>query len=130
MNERSASETTAREVRPRRSFIFSPGLRPEMFPKALASGADIVCSNAAWIDDKGSFLQPHLQGVTPPAKSAIVLCQAAQDRGPLVGGEILAHRQGLVHLQSPGMIATATQQAAELVRAVMKMKLAVLSKPN
>ena len=30
-------------IRPRRSFIFSPGLRPEMFPKALASGADIVC---------------------------------------------------------------------------------------
>lgn len=29
--------------RPRRSFIFTPGLRPEMFPKALASGADIVC---------------------------------------------------------------------------------------
>lgn len=32
-----------RPVRPRRSFIFSPGLKPEMFPKALASGADIVC---------------------------------------------------------------------------------------
>ena len=32
-----------RPVRARRSFIFSPGLRPEMFPKALASGADIVC---------------------------------------------------------------------------------------
>ncbi len=32
-----------RMVRPRRSFIFSPGLKPEMFPKALASGADIVC---------------------------------------------------------------------------------------
>jgi len=30
-------------LRPRRSFIFSPGLRPEMFPKALASGTDIVC---------------------------------------------------------------------------------------
>jgi (S)-citramalyl-CoA lyase len=30
-------------VRPRRSFIFAPGLRPEMFPKALASGTDIVC---------------------------------------------------------------------------------------
>ena len=30
-------------VQPRRSFIFSPGLRPDMFPKALASGADIVC---------------------------------------------------------------------------------------
>ncbi len=30
-------------IRPRRSFIFSPGLKPEMFPKALASGSDIVC---------------------------------------------------------------------------------------
>lgn len=30
-------------VRPRRSFIFTPGLRPDMFPKALACGADIVC---------------------------------------------------------------------------------------
>lgn len=34
---------TARILRPRRSFIFTPGLRPDMFPKALASGADIVC---------------------------------------------------------------------------------------
>jgi len=31
------------KVRPRRSFIFTPGLKPEMFPKALASGTDIVC---------------------------------------------------------------------------------------
>ena len=35
--------THERTVRPRRSFIFSPGLRPEIFPKALASGTDIVC---------------------------------------------------------------------------------------
>ncbi len=34
---------TERIVRPRRSFIFTPGLRPEMYPKALASGTDIVC---------------------------------------------------------------------------------------
>lgn len=34
---------TARTARPRRSFIFTPGLRADMFPKALASGADIVC---------------------------------------------------------------------------------------
>lgn len=27
----------------RRSFIFCPGLRPDMFPKALSSGTDIVC---------------------------------------------------------------------------------------
>ena len=32
-----------RSVRPRRSFIFTSGLDPAMFPKALASGADIVC---------------------------------------------------------------------------------------
>jgi (S)-citramalyl-CoA lyase len=31
------------ELQPRRSFIFAPGLRPALFPKALASGADIVC---------------------------------------------------------------------------------------
>ena len=32
-----------RTTRPRRSFIFSPGLKPDMFPKALACGTDIVC---------------------------------------------------------------------------------------
>jgi (S)-citramalyl-CoA lyase len=35
--------TQERVTRPRRSFIFSPGLNPAMFPKALASGTDIVC---------------------------------------------------------------------------------------
>lgn len=37
----SSNESAA--PRPRRSFIFSPGLRPDMYPKALASGTDIVC---------------------------------------------------------------------------------------
>ena len=32
-----------RTARSRRSFIFMPGLEPGMFPKAVASGADIVC---------------------------------------------------------------------------------------
>lgn len=31
------------KINVRRSFIFTPGLKPEMFPKALASGTDIVC---------------------------------------------------------------------------------------
>lgn len=31
------------KIQPRRSFIFCPGLRPELYPKALASGTDIVC---------------------------------------------------------------------------------------
>lgn len=34
---------SGRVIRPRRSFIFSPGLRPDMYPKALKSGTDIVC---------------------------------------------------------------------------------------
>ena len=37
------SDSIERAVRPRRSFIFSPGLQPAMFPKALACGTDIVC---------------------------------------------------------------------------------------
>jgi len=32
-----------RAIRSRRSFIFAPGTRPDMFPKALACGTDIVC---------------------------------------------------------------------------------------
>lgn len=32
-----------RTIRARRSFIFAPGNRPDMFPKALACGTDIVC---------------------------------------------------------------------------------------
>lgn len=34
---------TGSDARPRRSFIFTPGLDPAMYPKALACGADIVC---------------------------------------------------------------------------------------
>ena len=36
-------DKTAKRIRPRRSFIFTPGLKPEMFPKAISSGADMVC---------------------------------------------------------------------------------------
>lgn len=32
-----------RSVRPRRSLLFVPGLRPDRFEKALGAGADIVC---------------------------------------------------------------------------------------
>ena len=31
------------KIKVRRSFIFTPGLKPDMFPKALTSGADMVC---------------------------------------------------------------------------------------
>ena len=46
-----------RVVRSRRSFIFAPGLRPELYPKALACGADIVCVE---LED----------GIAPPDKDA------------------------------------------------------------
>ena len=36
-------QISERTTRPRRSFIFSPSLKPDMFPKALACGTDIVC---------------------------------------------------------------------------------------
>lgn len=32
-----------KNIRPRRSFLFVPGTGPEMFPKALKAGPDIVC---------------------------------------------------------------------------------------
>lgn len=35
--------TQDRAIVPRRSFIFTPGLKPDMYSKALTSGADIVC---------------------------------------------------------------------------------------
>ena len=37
------NQITDKTTRPRRSFIFSPGLKPDMYPKALACGTDIVC---------------------------------------------------------------------------------------
>ena len=35
--------TNEHTIRPRLTFIFAPGLKPEMYPKALNSGTDIVC---------------------------------------------------------------------------------------
>jgi citrate lyase beta subunit len=50
-------------ARARRSFIFLPGLKPEMFPKAVASGADIVCidlEDAIHPNDKPAALERTL----------------------------------------------------------------------
>lgn len=43
MTEVASQAKPLNAVRPRRSFIFTPGLRPDMYPKALACGTDIVC---------------------------------------------------------------------------------------
>ena len=61
---------------PRRSFIFAPGLKPEMYPKALASGADIVCveledgiapkdKDAARANALALFAEPQADGELP-----------------------------------------------------------------
>ena len=49
--------TNDHTIRPRRTFIFAPGLKPEMYPKALNSGTDIVCVE---LED----------GIAPKAKDA------------------------------------------------------------
>ena len=51
------------KLKVRRSFIFTPGLHPEMFPKAIASGADMVCielEDGIAINDKEPVSYTHL----------------------------------------------------------------------
>ena len=43
MNSISGTADTRSDIRPRRSLLFVPGLRPDRFPKALEAGADAVC---------------------------------------------------------------------------------------
>ena len=40
---RYSNSMNSNKISVRRSFIFTPGLKPEMFPKAISSGADMVC---------------------------------------------------------------------------------------
>ena len=71
----SAGTMTDRATRPRRSFIFVPGLRPDLYPKALASGTDIVCvelEDGVAPDDKDAA-RTHAMGLfaTPPADDGV-----------------------------------------------------------
>jgi (S)-citramalyl-CoA lyase len=50
----SSSAISNSASRPRRSLIFAPGLKPELFAKALGAGADIVC-----IDLEDAIAPPH-----------------------------------------------------------------------
>ncbi len=65
------------KVCPRRSFIFTPGLRPEMFPKALASGADIVClelEDGVAPKDKAAAREHALKLLERPVPDRLVEC--------------------------------------------------------
>ena len=59
-------------IQKRRSFIFCPGNRPDMIPKALKSGADMVCIDLedAIIPEHKSFARIEtikaFEGISPP----------------------------------------------------------------
>ena len=61
----------------RRSFIFTPGLKPEMFPKAIASGADMVCielEDGIAIQDKNEARKNTIEALeTLEVKSGVEL---------------------------------------------------------
>ena len=61
--------TEVPQIRPRRSFIFIPGLRPEMFPKALASGAEVISARktgaAAVMQYSEEVHKPSLATIMP-----------------------------------------------------------------
>ena len=61
----------------RRSFIFTPGLNPDMFPKAIASGADMVCielEDGIAIKDKGEARKNTIEALkTLEVKSDVEL---------------------------------------------------------
>lgn len=61
-------------IQPRRSLIFMPGNRPELFPKALGSGADIVC-----IDLEDGILPAHKDEARE--KTIAVMAEAEADDG-------------------------------------------------
>jgi (S)-citramalyl-CoA lyase len=66
-----------RPIRPRRSFIFCPGTKPEMFPKACATGADIVCvdlEDAVAPHDKAEARDKVLTMFTEPVPNPDIEC--------------------------------------------------------
>ena len=80
-------------VRPRRSFLFVPGTGPDMFPKAIRSGADIVC-----IDLEDAIAPDHKAGARD---QTLALLDEAPDFGRsevLVRVNALHSRDGLADL--------------------------------
>lgn len=64
-------------LRPRRSLIFAPGDKPDMFPKALKTGTDIVCV------DLEDAVAPHHKAAARAATVAVFAGADAQAReGP------------------------------------------------
>ena len=62
------------KIQPRRSLIFVPGDHPEMFPKALTTGSDIVC-----VDLEDAIAPQHKQ--TARDKTLALFAEPQADDG-------------------------------------------------
>lgn len=76
------------------------------------TGADLVCSNAAWIDAHGAFLRPHVQGRTTGPVSIDDITAAAWCRATL--GATFAFRRSLWR-ETKGFSGTLIPNAMDLL---------------
>ncbi len=94
-------KTLDRPIRPRRSLLFVPGLRPDRYEKALEAGADIVCIDLE--DAVTRDRKPEARGLTFPLfrdKSHPQLEKMVRING-LSTADGLKDLQALIELDSP-----------------------------
>ena len=80
---------------PRRSFIFMPGVSPDMFPKALATGADIVC-----IDLEDAIAPNHKQDARERTMKLFELSQAKDGVERIIRINCLRTIDGMADVQA------------------------------
>ena len=90
------------EFQPRRSFIFMPGVSPDMFPKALATGADIVC-----IDLEDAIAPNHKQDARERTMKLFETPQAKDGVERIVRINCLRTTDGMADVQAAVSAATA-----------------------
>ena len=90
------------EFQPRRSFIFMPGVSPDMFPKALATGADIVC-----IDLEDAIAPNHKQDARERTMKLFETPQAKDGVERIVRINCLRTADGMADVQSAVSAVTA-----------------------
>ena len=84
-----------RAYQPRRSLIFAPGTRPDMFPKALAAGADMVC-----VDLEDAIAPEHKDAARDKTLALFAEPQADDGVERLVRVNGLRTREGIADLHA------------------------------
>lgn len=84
-----------RSIRPRRSLIFAPGNRPDMFPKAMKTGADMVA-----IDLEDAIAPQHKDEARRSALAFFAEFQPGNDIESMVRVNCLRTPEGLADLQA------------------------------